>query len=787
MFYRKFVFGTATETDAFYSPGRAEAPDGLHLPGRADECGLSGSSLSGQNEDIEESKKIEEIKELNVLEETREIKNIKNIVHVSAQDLYQSEKGYGFATEENRREQELLKLPELNSGFDTVYWYQDEILSRIEEDEYGCYLDSDGIMAELKRRESLNPDEKVVDTIKKSGDKGSDKKISERENCAEDLDHIGSSRENLAGEGFAEETRPQEAESRRIPLSFKLDVPHQGNYRVTVKIRSPRLYKDPCTDSVLSDTSDTNLMIFTGRRRLGYLVKHSGSAKEILQPDGFADSGEAIYAKNSGAQNGISGADSINISSTETSNDLSDESFREHSKESSKVPWTEQTYTMTVNVCDIIPRGQTTAYSDTTLDITILAGQPRISELTVEEVDCATIYIAGDSTVTDQSADYPYAPGTSYSGWGQMLSAYLTGDVAVSNHAHSGLTTESFREEGHYAIVEKYIRKGDYCLFQFAHNDQKLDHLKAQGGYRQNLEHYIRECREKGAYPILVTPLARNTWKGGDGSYNDLLAEYAGVCKEIGSELQVPVVDLHGRSMEWIMQNGREAVRTSFFPDDYTHTNDYGAYRMAGFVADELAHVCRNWPGYPFLAACVTGGFGEWNPPACITLPVKPAAYEHVSNPEGDAQLFAEISDPDHLASRVDVLDMVIKTVRFFYTNVYNDMFADVIGHEWYAGAVECAYQNGIIDEHLVENGYFYPEKEVTLEEFLVFAINGYKSRRELPPQTPCAYDENCTPWAMPYVRAASELGLLERDGRDDLHRVVTRGEAAELCRRMKV
>ncbi|MCD7883923.1 MAG: GDSL-type esterase/lipase family protein [Lachnospiraceae bacterium] len=768
MFYRTYVFGTAAETDAFYSPGRAEAPDG---------------------------------------------KELKNIVHVSAQDLYQPEKGYGFVTEENRREQELLKLPELNSGFDTVYWYQDEILSRIEEDEYGCYLDSDGIMAELKRRESLNPDEKVVDTIKKSDDEGSDKKITERENWAEDSEHIGSSRENLAGEGSAEETRPLEEEHRRIPLSFKLDVPHQGNYQVTVKIRRPRLYKDPCTDSVLSDTSDTNLMIFTGRRRLGYLVKYSGSAKEILRPDGSVDSGEVFYAKSSGAQNGISGADSINISSTETSNDLSDESSREHAKESSKEPWTEQTYTMTVNVCDIIPRGQTIAYSDTTLDITILAGQPRISELTIEEVDCATIYIAGDSTVTDQSADYPYAPGTSYSGWGQMLSAYLTGDVAVSNHAHSGLTTESFREEGHYAIVEKYIRKGDYCLFQFAHNDQKLDHLKAQGGYRQNLERYIRECREKGAYPILVTPLARNTWKGGDGSYNDLLAEYAEVCKEIGSELQVPVADLHGRSMEWIMQNGREAVRTSFFPDDYTHTNDYGAYRMAGFVADELVRVCRNWTdgqpqaharedgshdrpqahicsdssGYQFLAACVTGGFGEWNPPACITLPVKPAAYEHVSNPEGDAQLLAEISDPEHPASRVDVLDMVIKTVRFFYTNVYNDMFADVIGHEWYAGAVECAYQNGIIDEHLVENGYFYPEKEVTVEEFLVFAINGYKSRRELPPQTPCAYDETCAPWARPYVRAACELGLLERDGSDDLHQAVTRGEAAKLCRKMKV
>ncbi|MCD8023590.1 MAG: hypothetical protein LUF30_11680 [Lachnospiraceae bacterium] len=71
---------------------------------------------------------------------------------------------------------------------------------------------------------------------------------------------------------------------------------------------------------------------------------------------------------------------------------------------------------MMVSVCDIIPRGQTEVYADTTLDIAILSNQPRISELIVEEVDYTTVYIAGDSTVTDQSADYPYAPGTSYAG-----------------------------------------------------------------------------------------------------------------------------------------------------------------------------------------------------------------------------------------------------------------------------------------------------------------------------------------------------------------------------------
>ena len=89
-------------------------------------------------------------------------------VHVSAEDLYTAEKGFGFVTERNRRKQALLQLPELNSAFDTVYWYRNE--------------------AEIGRLE--------------------------RE----------------AGEPFL-------GERRRIPLSFKLDVPRQGNYKVTVTIR----------------------------------------------------------------------------------------------------------------------------------------------------------------------------------------------------------------------------------------------------------------------------------------------------------------------------------------------------------------------------------------------------------------------------------------------------------------------------------------------------------------------------------------------------------------------
>lgn len=583
-----------------------------------------------------------------------------NIIGVTADDLYQPGKGYGFVIEQNRREQEHLKISELNSAFDTAYWYQDEDLSKLQEDADGVFLDSDAEIAFLEEK---------------------------------------------TGEA-------QKGEHRRIPLSFKVDVPRQGNYKVTITICSKQPMKD--------------VLIFTGRRRLGY----------------YGD-----------------------------------------------IPAGTFTHTMMANVCDIVPRGQTRLFIDKTLDITVVADQPRISGIYIAETVCPTIYIAGDSTVTDQSADYPYAPGTSYSGWGQMISAYFNDRIAVSNHAHSGLTTESFRKEGHYAIIDQYSKPRDFFFFQFGHNDQKLEDLKARGGYYSNLTRYITECRDKGAYPVLVTPIARNTWKGNDGSYNDLLFEYAEACKEIGAVTEVPVLDLHQLSMDFVVEHGLEGSKLYYFPNDYTHNNDYGAYYMAGLVAQEIIRVCSNHqePGYRFLAKCITGGFGDWKPTEEIVLPVKPKIFENVVNPMEGSKLLAEVENLSDNADRAAVLDMIIKTARFFPTNVYNDMFTDVVGHEWYAGTVECAYQNGIIDENLVDGQNFYPEREVTLEEFLVFGMNGYKSRKMFPEEKECVYDSSCREFARPFVRAANAIGLLPADGSADLRRVITRGEAVELCRKMNI
>lgn len=441
-----------------------------------------------------------------------------------------------------------------------------------------------------------------------------------------------------------------------------------------------------------------------------------------------------------------------------------------------------------VEVCGIIPRGQEQVYDGKCVEVTVTADCPCISEITIESAAGPVLYIAGDSTVADQPAEYPYAPQTSYAGWGQMMPYFIKGSLPVSNHAHSGLTTESFRQEGHAAIPMGRVKAGDYMLFQFGHNDQKLMHLKAREGYLANLERYVSECRGKGAYPLLVTPVARNSWRGNDGAYNDLLKEYADVCLELGSRLEIPVLDLHRLSMEFILDLQKEGAKKYFYPSDYTHHNDFGAQQMAAMVCREIKRTCMKWngtgeAGYRWLAGQIKDDPVLWDDPVCMKLLKSPDGFYVENSPEE----FKEPDRPLDLLLRAEALDMVIRRAGFFNTNVYNDLFTDIVGHEWYAGVVECGLQNGIVVEKMCPGRKFRPLDAVTRLEFLVFLIMAYGSRRTLPERKPCPYDSLVDGPYQEILSSACQLGILAPDGSDELNGCISRKEGARICWSLKI
>ncbi len=437
------------------------------------------------------------------------------------------------------------------------------------------------------------------------------------------------------------------------------------------------------------------------------------------------------------------------------------------------------TRTYDVNVCEFIPRGYKHEFDGKTVDISVVGKCPRLTSVDIEKLtdgkEVPTLWIAGDSTLTDQSCAYPYCPSSSYSGWGQMLSAFLKKGIAVSNHAHSGLTTQSFRGGGHHAIVKRHMKKGDFFMMQFAHNDQKAAWLKADGGYRERIVEYIDEVRSVGAYPIIVTPLARNSWRG-DGEYNDLLCEYDLECKRIGEEYGVPVIGLHDFMMDVIIREGLEPAKRYYYPGDFTHSNDPGAFMCAEYIAKELSLLAGD--GYAELASLVGMKETHWDAPCGIRPPTPPAEFKTA---EKEKDVTSEDETP---ITRAEAADILIKAAHFFTVNVYNDMFTDILGHEWYAGAVECAYQNGLLPPELAKVGCkFRPDEKITLGDFSVMSALAYASRNKLPAEEKCPLDEKCDMWQRTYVRAAYTLGLL--GDTDVLTECVSRSRAAKTVAKM--
>ncbi len=211
----------------------------------------------------------------------------------------------------------------------------------------------------------------------------------------------------------------------------------------------------------------------------------------------------------------------------------------------------------------------------------------------------SVVYMIGDSTM----ANKPTA-GNPERGWGQLFPEYFTNELQFKNLAVNGRSTKSFLREGRWDSVMKYLKKDDYVIIQFGHNDQKMDdsnrYAAPQSLYRQNLIRFVTDTRAKGATPILVTPVMRRKFDE-QGKFVDQHGEYPGVVKAIAKEMNVTLIDLHASSQSLIEKEGLEGSKKLFLwiepkhfaaaPEgkkDDTHFSAYGAACIASLVCAEI-------------------------------------------------------------------------------------------------------------------------------------------------------------------------------------------------------
>lgn len=207
-------------------------------------------------------------------------------------------------------------------------------------------------------------------------------------------------------------------------------------------------------------------------------------------------------------------------------------------------------------------------------------------------------WLIGDSTMANKEVKaYPET------GWGMPFAYFFDSTVTIDNRAKNGRSTKSFLEEGLWKPVVENLQEGDYVFIQFGHNDEvkeKIGRYTTVEEFKQNLERYISETRNKKAIPVLLTPVARRTFDS-LGHIKESHRLYSAAVREVAKQNRVPLIDLDQRSMTLLESFGPDNSRLLFmhlqpgehpnYPEgrkDDTHFNELGARKMAQLVLADI-------------------------------------------------------------------------------------------------------------------------------------------------------------------------------------------------------
>jgi lysophospholipase L1-like esterase len=228
------------------------------------------------------------------------------------------------------------------------------------------------------------------------------------------------------------------------------------------------------------------------------------------------------------------------------------------------------------------------------------------------------VYLVGDSTMADYSLEKDFQTKRyPVTGWGQVFQQFLnrqnlatlkhiikSDSAVVDDRAKGGRSTRVFFEEGRWSDILRTLKKNDVVMIQFGHNDGAVDKPERYvnlTGYKEYLRLFINQSREKGAIPILLTPVARNyPWK--DGKLSNVHGEYPQAVKDVSKEMKVLFIDLNQLSMDAFAVKGQEYVSNHYFMNlpagkyvaypegqkDNTHFQPEGATEVARLVFDAM-------------------------------------------------------------------------------------------------------------------------------------------------------------------------------------------------------
>ena len=215
---------------------------------------------------------------------------------------------------------------------------------------------------------------------------------------------------------------------------------------------------------------------------------------------------------------------------------------------------------------------------------------PAVKSIHIESADeVPTIHLCGNSTVVDQAFE-PWAS------WGQLITRWFGPEVAITNHAESGLTCRTFIAQNRLEKIMTTLRKGDYVFVEFGHNDEK-EHAPGDGPwyhYQYLLKQFVDQVRSKGADIVFCTPTQRRAFENDGKTLKNTHGDFPEAMKDVARRENVPLIDLNAMTKTLFEACGEEGSKhllvhypANTFPgqdkalSDNTHFNPYGAAQVA--------------------------------------------------------------------------------------------------------------------------------------------------------------------------------------------------------------
>ncbi|MCD8081180.1 MAG: rhamnogalacturonan acetylesterase [Bacteroides sp.] len=248
------------------------------------------------------------------------------------------------------------------------------------------------------------------------------------------------------------------------------------------------------------------------------------------------------------------------------------------------------------------------------------------------------IHILGDSTTEHQNPNLK-----AQRGWPQFLHNFLPEGSEVLNHGKSGTSTKTFYHHGFWQRALPAIEPGDYVFIQFAHNDEKHDGFDGEIGTLASdsfpiyLNRYVDEVQQRGAHPVLVTPMVRKMFdqegRVSRRGRHDLAEHihqridttvdpadtitynYVYQMKRVAQEREVLLIDMTTLTENLVnAYGGQRATQRIYNVGDGTHIGAEGAALFSRLIAEEMRDILP--------------GPGSYVPPATVLL-AQPARFDY--------------------------------------------------------------------------------------------------------------------------------------------------------------